>query len=219
MADCHWGVVVTRHQGQVLLTVRGPETRATIAECPADGEWMGIHFKLGTFMPALRPGHLRDRNDVNLPQASARTFLLDGSAWEYPTFENAETFVQRLARKGLIARNLCVAASLEGDPARSSRRTVQRHFLDATGMSPKTVVQIERARRAIHLLRGGVPIVEVAHHLDYFDQAHLTRSLKRFTGLTPALIACGGEQLSLFYNTRQPESAILHADDRCPGPR
>ncbi len=35
----------------------------------------------------------------------------------------------------------------------------------------------------------------------YFDQAHLTRSLKHFTGQTPVQIVRGQEQLSLLYNT------------------
>jgi hypothetical protein len=43
------------------LTVRGPETKATMADCPAHGEWFGIHFKLDTFMPLMRSSDLRDR--------------------------------------------------------------------------------------------------------------------------------------------------------------
>lgn len=43
MATCNWVMVVTRHEGRVFLTVRGPETKASIAECPAEGEWIGIH--------------------------------------------------------------------------------------------------------------------------------------------------------------------------------
>ena len=86
MATCNWVMVVTRHEGNTFLTVRGPETKATMADCPADGEWIGIHFKLGTFMPLMPTGDLRDRNDVTLPEASGRSFWLNGSAWEYPSF-------------------------------------------------------------------------------------------------------------------------------------
>ncbi len=55
MAASHWVMVVTRLAGRTFLTVRGPETRATSADCPADGQWIGVNFKLGTFMPLL-PG-------------------------------------------------------------------------------------------------------------------------------------------------------------------
>src|SRR5262245_8872346 len=71
---------VTRQRGRVSLTVRGPETHATQVDCPAEGEWLGIRFKLGTFMPAFPPGDLRDRRDVTLPGATKRSFWLNGSA-------------------------------------------------------------------------------------------------------------------------------------------
>ena len=50
VAACHWEIALTRHRGQTFLTLRGPETKATRADCPSDGEWVGIRFKLGTFM-------------------------------------------------------------------------------------------------------------------------------------------------------------------------
>lgn len=214
VATCNWNMVVTRLRGRTVLTVRGPETRATTAHCPAEGEWVGIHFKLGTFMPGFMPWQLRDRNDVNLPAASERTFLLDGSAWEYPSFDNVETFVHRLQRKGLIGRSPLVEAALDGRTPRASQRTLQRQFLRDTGMTPNTMFQIERARRAAHLLRCGTPIVDVANGLGYYDQAHLTRSLKHLAGLTPAAIARGEEQLSFLYNTERAESSILAAGRR-----
>jgi AraC-like DNA-binding protein len=199
MAACNWVVVVTRHQGRVFLTVRGPETRASIAECPADGEWIGIHFKLGTFMPLMSNLVLRDRNDATLPDVSGKSFWLDGLAWEYPSFDNADVFVNRLLRKGLIASDPCVQAVVQGLPVRSHRRTEQRHFLRAAGLTQATARQIERARRATFLLKTGAPILHVVHDLGYFDQAHLTRSLKHFIGRTPAQVARGEGQLSFLY--------------------
>jgi len=203
MASCHCMMVVTRHEGKTFLTVRGPETRASSADCPAEGEWIGIYFKLGTFLPLLAAGVLRDRNDVRLPAASDRSFWLDGSTWEYPSFDNAETFVARLLKQGVIATDPHVQDALCGQPRRLSRRTQQRHFLRATGMTYATIRQIERARHATHLLRNsGALIADVALDAGYFDQAHLTRSLKHFIGQTPAQIAGGREQLSLLYNTK-----------------
>ena len=82
-----------------------------------------------------------------------------------------------------------------------SLRSTQRHFRHSTGMSWNTLRQIERARRAVSLLRGGVCISDTVHESGYFDQAHLTRSLKGLVGLTPASIARGERQLSFLYNT------------------
>lgn len=199
MAACNWVMIVTRHQGRTFLTVRGPETRASVANCPADGEWIGIHFKLGTFMPLLPNLALRDRRDVSLPDVSGRSFWLDGSAWEYPSFDNADVFVARLLKKGLIASDTHVHAALQRRREISSRRTEQRHFLRASGITQATARQIERARRATYLLKNGVSILQVAHDMGYFDQAHLTRSLQRFIGRTPAQIARSEGQLSFLY--------------------
>ena len=120
IAANHWEMVVTRHKGKTTLTVRGPETNAATLDCPAEGEWLGIRFKLGTFMPQLPARNLLDRKDVILPQATDHSFWLNGSAWEYPDFENAETFVKRLVHDGLIAVDLPVDAA----SARSTARTV-----------------------------------------------------------------------------------------------
>jgi hypothetical protein len=199
MATCSWVMVVSRLKGQVFMTVRGPETQASLAECPPDGEWIGIQFKLGTFMPQMPNLALRDRNDATLPDVSGRSFWLEGSTWEYPSFDNADVFVKRLQKKGLIASDPHVRAALERRPGSSSLRTEQRHFLRASGITQSTARQIERARRATYLLQAGVPVLQVVHDMGYFDQAHLTRSLRYFVGRTPAQVARGEGQLSFLY--------------------
>ena len=70
-----------------------------------------------------------------------------------------------------------------------SERTVQRHFRYVLGVTPKALRQMLRAQRAVELLRGGLPIIDVAQNLGFADQAHLTRSLKALTGQTPGAIA------------------------------
>lgn len=200
MASCHWGIVVTRLQGGISLTVRGPETKATMADCPAHGEWFGVLFKLGTYMPLMRSSDLRDRNDVTLPNATKSSFWLNGSAWDFPTFDNAETFVSRLIRRGLVMTDRTIEAAIRGEPQGIATRTEQRRLLRITGLTRGAIHQIERARRATQLLRQGKPILDVVHDAGYYDQAHLTRSLQRFIGQSPGNIAHGNEQLSLLYN-------------------
>jgi hypothetical protein len=201
VAASHSEMVVTRHRGKTFLTLRGPETKVTTENCPAEGEWLGIRFKLGTFLPRLPTQNLLDRNDVTLPGATPRSFWLNGSAWEYPDFENAEAFVSRLAKQGVVARDSAVEAALRGDEQALSRRSVQRHFLHATGVTHGRFRQIERARYATTLLRQGVSILDTVHEAGYFDQPHLTRSLKYLIGQTPARIIRGDEQLSFLYKT------------------
>ena len=204
VASSHWEMVVTRLRGKTTLTVRGPETRVTPLDCPAGGEWIGVRFKLGTFMPQIPVVDLLDMNDVNLPRASARSFWLDGGRWEYPSFDNAETFVKRLVKAGAVTRDPAVDAALRGEVSLRSTRSAQRHFLYATGMTHRTFRQIERARYATNLLRRGVSIADTVHDAGFFDQAHLNRSLKRLIGQTPGKIARAAEQLSFLYNTAPP---------------
>ena len=201
IAESRWEMVVTRHRGKTTLTLRGPETNAATMDCPAEGEWLGIRFKLGTLMPQLPARNLRDRRDVTLPEATARSFWLNGAAWEYPDFENAETFVNRLVHDGLIAFDLSVKAALQGQRQELSIRSAQRHFLQTTGMTHRTIRQIERARHATNLLKQRVSISETVYQAGYYDQAHLTRSLKNFIGQTPLEIIRADRQLSYLYRT------------------
>jgi AraC-like DNA-binding protein len=201
IASSHWEMVVTRHRGATTITVRGPETKASAIDCPAEGEWTGIRFKLGTFMPQLPVANLLDRQDVILPGATGPSFWLNGSAWDYPSFENAETFVARLVQRSLVVRDSAVQAALQDDRQALSLRTAQRRFLQATGMTRGTFRQIERARYATNLLRQGVSILDTVYEAGFFDQAHLTHSLKRLIGQTPARIVRREEQLSFLYKT------------------
>lgn len=173
IAEARWEMVVTRLHGKIMLTVRGPETNAAKIDCPAEGEWVGIRFKLGTFMPQPPIRNLLDRKDVTMPQVTRRSFRLNGSSWEYPDFENAETFVSRLARNGLIAIDVPVDVALQGQRQGLSLRSVQRHFLQTTGMTQGTIRQIERARHATNLLKQGISILDTVHEAGYFDHAHL----------------------------------------------
>lgn len=189
VAASNWEMVITTVGGKTMITARGPETKASQADFPADAEFFGITFKLGTFMPHLPVKILRDRQDATLPEASSNSFWLQGSVWELPTFENADVFVGRLIRQGILARDPVVEAATRGLTPDMSIRSLQDRFLRATGLTHKTVQQIERARSAVSLLERGTPISDAAFELGYFDQAHLTNSLKRFIGRTPAQIA------------------------------
>lgn len=203
MAEIHYNLVVTTYQGKTTLTVRGPETYATPAYCPSDGEWLGIQFRPGTLMPHLPPKILMDRQDVHLPEATNQSFWLHGTAWQFPTFENADMFVDRLVRNDLLVHDPLVAAVLQGQSVGTSLRTVQRRFVQATGLTYGLISQIQRARQATALLKQGVSILDTVDQAGYADQPHLTRSLKQFMGQTPAQIISESraEAMSLLFKT------------------
>ena len=112
-------------------------------------------------MPRFLPGSLRDHKDVTLPPATGHSFWLNGSALEYPDFDNAETFVKRLAKFGILSRDPIVDDTLLRRPGELCLRSVQRHFLRSAGITYATFRQIERARYATNLLREGVSILDV----------------------------------------------------------
>ncbi|MCA0454409.1 MAG: AraC family transcriptional regulator [Chloroflexi bacterium] len=188
VAESHWGIVVTRQEGKTWLTVRGPETKAQPSPVPEDANFFGIVFKLGTFMPHL-PGKRLVDCGFDLPEANNRKCWLYCSAWEFPTYDNADTFVARLVREGMLVREPVVAAALQGQLTDDlSPRSVQRRFLHATGLTHKSIQQIERAKKALEMLQQGRPILDTTYELGYFDQSHMTNSLKYFVGQTPAQI-------------------------------
>lgn len=198
-----WEMVVSRYRDKTYMTVRGPETRATLLPVTVVGtEFFGIRFKVGTVMPHLPASSLVDE-DVNLPDASSKSFWLNGSAWQFPNYGNADTFVDRLARQDLLVRDPVVETALQDQRNDLSARTARRHFRRTIGLTQKAIRQIERARYAAILLQEGMSILDVVYEAGYFDQPHLTRSLKHFIGQTPTQIMQknGPEQLSFLYKT------------------
>jgi len=205
VAVSRWEIVVTRRKGKTTLTVRGPETRATRAAVPADARFFGIAFNHGAFMPDLPAGDLVD-GAINLPDAGRDRFWLNGRAWQLPSFDNADTFVRRLVRAGVLVHDPVVDQALRGRPAAGlSPRSLRRRVVRATGLTPGAIRQIDRARQAAALLQAGVPIADAVSDTDYFDQPHLTRALKRFMGHTPAEIRRmdGFADMSLSYKTTE----------------
>jgi hypothetical protein len=154
----------------------------------ADAEFLYITFKLGTFMPHLPVRNLLDVGTA-LPQATNKSFWLNGSAWQFPDYENADTFVDRLVRAGLLMCDGIVDAVLQGHPQELSPRSTQRRFLLATGLTQRYIHHVERARRAAVLLQQGAPVLDTVYQSGYFDQPHMTRALKHLIGQTPAQIS------------------------------
>ncbi len=103
---------------------------------------------------------------------------------------------------GLIVVDGAVDAALQGHRQDLSVRSAQRHFLQATGLTHNMIRQIQRARHATNLLKQGVRILDTVHEAGYYDQAHLTRSLKYLIGQTPAQILRAEKQLSFLYKTK-----------------
>ena len=184
-AESCWHMVVVRQQGNVHLVLVGPWTTAGVVTYTEGAELLWIKFKLGTFMPHLPTKDFLDVETI-LPGATSTSFWLKGSSWEYPDYDNAETFVERLVRAEVLVRDPVVNAVFQGHPQAMASRTVRHRFLRATGLTQSHIRQVERAQQAATLLRHGVSIPDTMYEVGYFDQPHLTRSLKQWIGHTPA---------------------------------
>ena len=148
VADPHWHMMIMRLDGKMRIAITGPLTRLSTKAHREGTEYIGIRFKVGTYMPHLPVANLVDRGMV-LPQATSKSFWLYGSAWEFPTHNNVDVFVERLARQGIVVREPIVASALQGQLPDVSSRSIQRRFLQATGLPQRSLYQIERAQQAM----------------------------------------------------------------------
>jgi AraC-like DNA-binding protein len=203
-------LVFTLEQGTTSVMMRGPESKATTAHGPANAEFFGITFKLGVYMPVLPPAQLLDRHSSLFSVGG--TFWLNDHALPIPDATDADLFIERLVRLGLLRCEPTVEPLLRNAlfERLATVRTLQRRFVQATGLSYRAVQSIERARRAVVLLEAGMAISDVVHDLGYTDQPHLTKMLRHLVGCTPARIA-EGAWLHAPLNARDSEQQIFES--------
>jgi len=201
IATSTWELVFWEEGGVMHAAARGPETAASSTDIDAESDSFGITFAHGTSMPHLSVGDLVD-GSVESPHVTGRTFALLGEEWQIPDFDNAEQFVDRLVRAGVLARDPLVDDVVWGGVARVGTRSVERRVVGSTGLTQGAIRQIERARHAAVLLREGVAPLDVVHRLGFYDQPHLARALQRFIGRTATQLrepVDGVNALSLLY--------------------
>jgi hypothetical protein len=186
-AESHWHMVFVRHNGGVQPLVVGPWTSAGVVSWAEGAEILWIKFKLGTFMPHLPPRDFLDVETI-LPGAASQSFWLNGSAWQFPDYDNVETFIDRLVREDVLVRDPVVNTVLQDQPQEMASRTVRHRFLRTTGLTQSHIRQMKRAQQATVLLQQGVSILDTVYEVGYFDQPHMTRALKQFIGHTPGQI-------------------------------
>jgi AraC-like DNA-binding protein len=184
-AASQWHMIIRKLEGQTSLLITGPLSSAGTVSWGEGAELLWIRFAVGVFMPGRPTRGFLDRETV-LPGTSKQHFWLNNAAWQFPDYGNVETFIARLAREETLARDPLVSAALAGDLPHAPARTVRHHFLQSAGMTRGQIDQITRAQRAAALLREGKSILDTVDEAGYFDQPHLTRSLRQWVGYTPA---------------------------------
>ncbi|MFC4377332.1 helix-turn-helix domain-containing protein [Nocardia halotolerans] len=178
-----WGLVFWEQDGVRGAAVTGPESRAGTAPVPEGAGFVGIQFAVGTSLRTVATPTLLD-GGIALPDVTERGFWLDGTRWETPHPDDAEALIERLVATGTVDRDPLVADALRGGRPAVAERTLERRFRAATGLTQGAVRQIERVRTAAMLLSAGETAGDVVVKLDYYDEPHLARALRRYVGRT-----------------------------------
>jgi hypothetical protein len=182
--DGCWDFRFLKRQGTIYVFITGARTHPFEIPYQKNDEMLSIEFKPYAFLPGLPAIELLDSKTFLLHEKSS--FFLGEKRFGIPTFENAESLVKELTQKKAVANNPIVEAVVEGKPQEFGKRSIQRHFRQATGMTWKLYQQIKRVQHAIKLLKQGLAPLEVAFEMGYADQSHMTRSFKKIIGKTPS---------------------------------
>lgn len=69
-----------------------------------------------------------------------------------------------------------------------SKRQLDRRFMAATGLTPKTFARVTRFQQALSFRHHHLSPANIATHCGYYDQAHMNRDIKLMGGKTPKQI-------------------------------
>lgn len=178
-----WGLAFTRRQnGSLAAELLGPSIQHRMLAGNVGDEYWGVELYAYVTMRGVNKPQLTGEF-VSL-RVENSSFFIGDDVYSIPSFDDLEGFCKTLASLGVISH---ISRSLDTQTT-LSLRSKQRNHLKVTGLTRKKRQQINRAERAIALLRSGMSPSEVATEVGYSDQAHLTRSLKYLHGKTPATI-------------------------------
>lgn len=169
----HVGVRLRAGGAAALLGV--PAGELTDASAPLDALWG----------PAAREAHERL---AEAPRGEARVAVLEDILRErlrgariqpHPAAAHAERRIRR-ARGRIMVRELAATLGL-------GERRLEQVFRAHVGLSPKAACRLARFHATLCLARDEPARrwSEIAHRVGFADQAHLTRELRAFSGLTP----------------------------------
>ncbi|MGW4353567.1 helix-turn-helix domain-containing protein [Nocardia sp. NPDC004582] len=181
------------------LSVAGPDTRAYMPEPGFAERIAGIRFYPGT-APALlgvpayelrdaradlaelwSPADLRTASELIARASSPAVGLEVVARWRAGRADPIDPVVRFLVASLRSGSSVAAIAEELG----TGPRRLHRISLAAFGYGPKTLGRVLRMQRALALARGGMGLADVAVASGYADQAHLTRDVREFSGMSP----------------------------------
>lgn len=173
-------------RGRVVIA--GPDTGPVIS--PADPEPVaGLRFRPGV-LPRLLGVPAHELRDLRVP--------LDEVVRSTRGIDLADVALDLAARPArpqtspwsLHVVHHVTARLARGTPVRAvadevgwSNRTLLRQSLAVYGYGPATLRRVLRFRRAVRMMRAGLPTALVAAEAGYADQPHLHRDAREFSGV------------------------------------
>lgn len=186
-ADGTIDLTLRTRRGDTSLLLSGPTGKAEPTTFEAGDRVLVMRLRPGVHLPFIAGAKLANVNRF-LAHAGKDHFWLQSTAVAFPNFNNVEVFVERLAKDGLLARDIVVEDALGQKSQRHNPRTIQRHFMAATGLTMNHVQQIKRAELARGLLASNHTLTAVAYETGYSNPGHMTNAFKYFFGRTPSAL-------------------------------
>jgi methylphosphotriester-DNA--protein-cysteine methyltransferase len=87
---------------------------------------------------------------------------------------------------------------------------MERRFKRQVGIGPKLFCRIQRFQRVFREIESGGNWVQAALACGYYDQAHLVRDMRQFSGETPTALLDGDELARHFLSdfSKTPNRAL-----------
>lgn len=160
----------------------------------AAGDWVDKAFDatdiFGDSLDTLR------RNLLDAPDVQSQFAIGQAAAAEiFATSDKAPFEFTSIVDRWLLDdadHDLEALVTATGMSVRHLERMTKRYY----GMPPKKLARKYRAVRAAHKLALGDSLDDTELGLSFYDQSHLIREIKQFTGLTPGELKAGSSELT-----------------------
>jgi AraC-like DNA-binding protein len=195
--------------GEARPIVVGPMTRPALSTIAEGTALIGVRFRPEAAAAVLGvPANELANRRIALEELWGRRLVSDASEqlWEQRTAAGRIAAAQSLIAsrrhqadalpdatvQHVISRLTAYRPSTIGELAREaglSERQLRRRFLTAAGYSPKMLQRIVRFQKLLALAKDQPSrLGDAAHSAGYADQAHMTREVGEFAGVTPSAL-------------------------------
>lgn len=189
--------VLTMQSGRSYLV--GTMTASSQSFLHSDNKLIGVRFKPAAFSSFYSFTSLKEVTDraIEFEQSLAPDLLrIEQHSFSYLN----KFFLDRLTHpkhnlsaviKDIQTANGQVSIDSLAKSNHITTRQLERNFQRHIGISPKEFANITRFRHALSKIKNNMAedsLLSIAFDCGYYDHAHLTNEIKRYTGLTPSLL-------------------------------